>query len=187
MIIYLHGLNSSTASQKARQMLDYCAAVGVPCTAPTMPHRPAEAMRQVERLLADGGAHTVAGSSMGGYYATWLAERHPQLRAVLINPALRLADKLQSYVGQKQHNYNNGDSYLFEQAHLDEFRALQTDAISNPSRYLLLVQKGDELLDYREAVEFYQGAHSIVEEGGDHSFTGFVRHLPAIVAHAAAS
>lgn len=187
MIIYLHGFNSTAASQKARLMVAYCGREGIDCAAPTMHHRPSEAMRQVGAYLQDGGAHTIVGSSMGGYYATWLCEQHPQLRGVLINPAVKLADKLADCLGKAQQNYHGGESYLFEQTHLDEFQALEVSGITNPARYLLMVQTGDEVLDYREAVGFYSGAQHIVEEGGDHSFDGFARHLPVIAAFAAAA
>lgn len=168
-------------------MMAYCASAGIPCAAPTMHHRPSEAMRQVGMYLGDGKPHTLVGSSMGGYYATWLCEQHPPLRGVLINPAVKLADKLADFVGKPQKNYHGGEDYLFEQVHLDEFRALQTDGITNPARYLLMVQTGDEVLDYREAVAFYDGAQHVVEEGGDHSFVDFTRHLPVIAKFAAAS
>lgn len=185
MIIYLHGLNSSAGSEKARLMVEYCGKNGIACAAPTLHHRPSKAMRQIEKYLADGKPHTVVGSSMGGFYATWLCEQHRHLCGVLINPAVKLADKLSDFVGVEQKNYNGGEDYLFEQVHLDEFRALETNGISDPQRYLLMVQKGDDLLDYREAVTFYQDAVHIVEEGGNHMFVDFPRHLSTITEFAA--
>ena len=187
MLIYLHGLNSTAASTKARLLVEYCGLSGIACAAPTMHHRPSEAMRQVGVYLADGKAHTLVGSSMGGYYTTWLCEQHPHLKGVLINPAVKLAEKIRDLVGQMQKNYHGGEDYLFEQTHVDEFAALETSGITHPERYMLMVQQGDELLDYREAVDFYQGAKHIVEDGGDHSFVDFARHLPAIAAFAAAT
>lgn len=185
MIIYLHGLNSTAASGKARALVEYCGREGIPCAAPTLHHRPAEAMRQVGMYLADGKPHTLVGSSMGGYFATHLCERYPQLRAVLINPAVKLAEKIADLVGREQKNYHGGEDYVFSAAHLEEFAALETAGVSAPERYWLLVQKGDEVIDYREAVAFYDGARQTVEEGGDHSFVGFARHLPDIAAFAA--
>lgn len=187
MIIYLHGLNSTAAAEKARFTVEYFSRNGIACAAPTMHHLPSNAMRQVGMYLADGKPHTLIGSSMGGFFTTWLCEQHPHLRGVLINPAVKLADKISDFVGQRQPNYHGGEEYLFEQRHLDEFRALETKGITNPSRYLLMVQTGDELLDYREAVAFYEGAEHIVEDGGDHSFVDFSRHLPRIAAFAAAA
>ena len=186
MIVYLHGLNSSAASEKARLTVEYCSDNGIDCVAPTMHHRPAQAMAQIIPLIDDGKTHTVIGSSMGGYFVTWLCENYPALRGVLINPAVRLAELLTDYVGTQQSNYNTGDTYLFEQAHLQEFAALTVGKITAPERYLLLAQTGDEVLDYRVAEAFYAGAAQIIEDGGDHSFVDYVRHLPAIAAFAAA-
>lgn len=186
MIIYLHGLNSSAASEKARLTAEYCGENGIDCIAPTLHHRPAKAVEQIGALVADGGAHTLVGSSMGGYYATWFCEQHPHLRGVLINPAIHLADLLGDFVGKRQENYNTGEEYIFEEAHLSEFAALDVTKITRPERYLLLVQTGDELLDYRNAVQFYLGGQHVVEEGGNHMFSNYARHLPAIVAFAGA-
>lgn len=188
MIVYLHGLNSSAQSSKAQQTVAYCTARGVPCVAPTLHHRPSQARKQIEAMLAAAPAgddrHTFVGSSMGGYFATYFCEQNPQWRAVLINPAVRLADKVQSLVGQTQTNYHSDETYVFSQAHLDEFAQMAVAKITHPSRYFLLAQQGDEVLDYREAVAFYDGGRQVVEDGGDHSFVGYTRHLPAIIAFA---
>ena len=181
MIIYLHGLNSSPLSGKAVLLVAYCAAQGIDCVAPQLHHRPQRAAAQIDSLLQGGGAHLLVGSSMGGFYATWFCEKHPNVRAVLINPAVRLADKLADYVGREQRNYHTDESYLFGTAHLEEFRALTVAAVADAGKYLLLVQTGDEVLNYREATAFYAGARQVVEAGGDHSFADFAAHLPAIV------
>lgn len=181
MIVYLHGLSSSPLSSKAVLFAEYCAQQNIDCVVPQLHHRPQQAAVQIDSLLQDGDEHLLVGSSMGGFYATWFCEKYPKVRAVLINPAVRLADKITDYVGQEQHNAETGESYLFTAAHLDEFRALTTESVAAPHQYLLMVQTGDEMLDYREAVEFYAGAQQIVEEGGDHYFVDFARHLPAIM------
>lgn len=185
MIIYLHGLNSTALSSKAQELAEYCSDNNLPYAAPTLHHRPAKAAQQITELIAVAGVHTLVGSSMGGYYATWFCQQNPALRAVLVNPAVHLAEKLAGFVGEEQTNYHGGEDYLFEQAHLDELNALHVRAIDHPERYLLMVQTGDELLDYREATEFYRGARHIIEEGGDHSFVNFAAHLPTIADFAA--
>jgi len=113
---------------------------------------------------------TFVGSSLGGYYATHLAERH-EARAVLINPAVRPYDLFAGLLGPQQNLYT-GERYELTPQHIDELRALEVDTI-HPERYLLLVETGDEVLDYRSAVERYAGARQIVLEGGDHGFSRF--------------
>jgi len=187
MIIYLHGLNSSAQSEKARLTEEYCLAQGIPCAVPTLHHRPARAAAQIEALLAESGDHALIGSSMGGYFTTWFCEQNTALRGVLINPAVLLADKIADLVGKQQTNYSNNETYLFGEAHLQEFKAMEVKQISAPQRYLLLAQRGDDVLDYREAESFYHGARQVVEDGGDHSFVGYARHLPEIISFATAA
>ena len=181
MIIYLHGFNSSPLSSKAVLLSEYCAKIGAECVAPQLHHRPAMAASQIAELLQADGSHLLVGSSMGGYYATWFCENRANARAVLINPAVKLADKLADYAGKTQANYHTGEEYVFGASHLSEMRALEIARIVAPQKYFLLAQKGDEVLDYREAEQFYAGAKQVIEDGGDHSFAGFARHLPAIV------
>lgn len=182
MILYLHGFNSSPLSEKARILSAYFAERGALCAVPQLHHRPSKAIAQAEVFLNDDGHHTVAGSSMGGYYATWLCEKYPNTRAVLINPAVKLAEKLADCVDKTQTNYHNNETYLFDKEHLQEFEALEITALQAPKKYLLLAQTGDEVLDYREAADFYQGAEQIIVEGGDHSFVNFADYLPRIAA-----
>ena len=182
MIIYLHGLNSSPLSEKCVLLAEYCAKKGVDLIAPQLHHRPQRAMAQIEPLLQEEGEHLLVGSSMGGYYATWLCEHHSNARAVLINPAVRLADKIGDYVGKEQINYHNPeDKYMFGEEHLREFRELEITTITAPEKYFLLAQTGDELLDYREAEALYAGAKQVIEDGGSHSFDGFERFIPEVV------
>lgn len=181
MIIYLHGFNSSPLSSKAVLLGEYCAARDAAFVAPQLHHRPARAAAQIAELLKEDGAHLLVGSSMGGFYATAFCEKYPRLRAALINPAVRLADKLAGEVGKTQKNYHTGEEYAFTESHLAEMRALEVAQIAAPAKYFLLAQTGDEVLDYREAEKFYAGARHIIEEGGDHSFAGFARVIPEIV------
>lgn len=179
-IVYLHGFNSSPESSKAVLLVDHCAANDISCEVPTLPHMPDEAISLVQGILDEGGPHLLVGSSMGGFYATWLCENREGQSAVLINPAVRLAEKLADEVGKSQQNYHTDEEYLFTEEHARQMAALEVGAIRDPSRYTLLVQKGDELLDYAEAVRHYAGCYQIVEEGGDHNFVGFERHLARI-------
>lgn len=122
------------------------------------------------------------GSSLGGYYAAWLAERHG-VRAVLVNPAVEAPRLLEGMLGP-QTNLYTGERYELTPLHLEELRALEVAAITRPERYLLLVTTGDEVLDYRRAVEKYAGCRSIVVPGSDHGFGDFGDYLEEVLAFA---
>lgn len=184
MLIYIHGFNSSSRSGKARELQSWMAARGLAeaYACPDLSPRPREAIAQLEALIqASQGPAKLIGSSLGGHYATWLAERHG-LKAVLINPCVACHEKLAGEVGKMQKNWHDGSEYLFTETHLAELKALHVDRPTRPERYLLLVEKGDELLDWREAAAYYQGAVQHLLEGGDHGFTRFAEFIPAILA-----
>lgn len=179
MILYLHGFNSSPTSHKARTMAKYLAERGLESlfNCPALPHRPCEAIALAESLLDghDPGEVTLVGSSLGGFYATWLAEKHA-CRAILIQPAVFPHVGLESYLG-KQRNLYTDVEYELTEAHLEEWRSLCVDKV-NSERYLLLLETGDEVLDYREAVQKYEGARMVIRQGGDHMLQSFPEHLP---------
>lgn len=182
MIIYLHGFNSSPQSNKARlfgrEMTQR--GLGDRFFCPDLPHRPAEAIALVEQEFAKHTADivTFVGSSLGGFYATYLAETHGT-RAVLLNPAVTPQADLESYLGI-QRNLYSGKEYELTLAHLAEWRALAVP-VTRPERYLLIVETGDEVLDHRAAVEKYRGARQVVVEGGDHTLKSFPEHIPLIL------
>jgi hypothetical protein len=188
-IVYLHGFRSSPQSVKATQFRRFVAtlpgALRPRLYVPELQHRPALAIAGVadwiEREVGASGlpALTFVGSSLGGYYATHLAERYG-VRAALINPAVRPYDDLQPYVGTQQNLYT-GEAFEVTAAHFAELRALAVGRITRPGRYLLLVESGDEVLDYREAVAFYAGAWQYVRGGGDHAFRDFEAQIPVIL------
>jgi predicted esterase YcpF (UPF0227 family) len=186
-IVYLHGFRSSPSSVKATAFAR--AVDALPATirpqflVPALDPDPARAVADVLRLVraraADRDALTFVGSSLGGFYATHLAERLGT-RAVLVNPAIRPYDDLRPCVGV-QTNLYTGETFVVTPAHFDALAALRVPKITNPSRYFLLVQTGDEVLDYREAVAYFRGAWQHVEGGGDHGFQRFEMQIPAIL------
>ena len=180
-ILYLHGFRSSPASFKARAVAEAMAARGLQerFFCPALSHEPRQAMVQAEAILAAEGPLTLVGSSLGGYYATWLAERHG-LQAVLVNPGVLAPLTLSDYLGTQTHMYT-GEPFEFTTAHIDALRALDVPAITRPERYWLLVETGDEVLDYRAAVAHYPRARQTVLEGGDHSFTRWGDYLDPIL------
>jgi len=184
MILYLHGFNSAPASHKARALQAYLEAHGLRDRffCPALPHRPTEATAVIEAAIARcAGRPTLVGSSLGGFYATYFGERF-DLRAVLINPAIRPYLGLEAFLGTQQNLYT-GETYELTRTDLDGWRALAVEHV-DPERYLLLLETGDELLDWREAARKYEGARTVIRDGGDHTLQSFAEHLARIVAFA---
>lgn len=182
MILYLHGLNSSPESHKAQLLAARMAELGLAdrLAIPRLSHDPALAVAEAERQIAAAAEPpTLVGSSLGGFYATWLAEKHG-LKAVLVNPAVEAPRLARSLIGP-QRNYYSGEEWLLTEAHVAALDALEIAAITRLERYLLLVETGDEVLDWRRAVEKFRGARQIVVEGGDHGFASFAEHIDAIL------
>lgn len=182
MLIYLHGFNSAPASHKAQLLRSEMTILGLvhAYRCPALPPQPLAAIATIEAEItrAAGRTITLVGSSLGGFYATHVAEKH-DLRAVLLNPAVRPQTDLEAYVGP-QRNLYTGATYELTHEHVAQWRALAVERV-DARRYLLIVETGDEVLDYRLAVDKYAGAQQIVVEGGDHSLQSFPRHIPAIL------
>jgi predicted esterase YcpF (UPF0227 family) len=182
VILYLHGFTSGPQSYKAQALRArmFEKGLGDSFVCPQLPPSPAAAIALAETLLRPGT--TLVGSSLGGYYATWLAEKHG-LRAVLVNPAVIAHISLEQFVGP-QRNLYTGEEFRFTATHIAELRAIEVPVLSKPERYWLLVEAGDELLDCRLAVSRYAGSRQTVLPGGDHSFTRWADYLDEIVAFA---
>ena len=181
MLIYLHGFNSSPQSHKAQVLGRYMQERGLAglYACPALPPLASDAIAACEAVLRSAkGPVCFVGSSLGGFYATWFAETR-DARAVLINPAIDPHVGLRTYLGA-QKNLHTNEPYELTERHLKDWERLYVPRIT-PSRYLLLVETADEVLDYRRAVERYAGAEQVVIPGGDHSLQTFPRHLPAIL------
>jgi predicted esterase YcpF (UPF0227 family) len=181
MLIYIHGFNSSPASSKAQLVKSRMEGMGrgAQFAVPALPHSPAQAAALLDALATRHPGAALIGSSLGGYYATWLAEKH-DLRAVLLNPAVRPYELLSAHVGVQQNLYT-GERYEFTVRHVEELRALEVADIT-PARYLLLAATDDEVLDYRSAVARYRGCRQIVIEGGDHGLSAFADYVDTVLA-----
>ncbi|NUU02077.1 YqiA/YcfP family alpha/beta fold hydrolase [Herbaspirillum robiniae] len=181
MILYLHGFRSSPQSFKARLMGQRMGELGLQeqYACPQLPASPAGAIALAESLIEERGADiarlTVVGSSLGGFYATWLAEKYG-CRAVLLNPAVKPPRELESYVGVTT-QYHSDEPFEFKREYVDELRALMVERITRPERYFLIAATGDEVLDWREMVAHYPGARQIVIEGSDHGIAEFADYL----------
>lgn len=121
----------------------------------------------------------VIGSSLGGFYANYLAEKYG-CKAVALNPAVRAARELAPHVGMMT-AYDSDEPFDFRPEYIDELKALQVERISIPSRYFLIAAKGDELLDWKEMSEFYTGAKQLVLEGSDHGISDYPKYLPQVL------
>lgn len=182
MIVYLHGFNSTPDSRKAQTLHAYMQKHGIGdlFSCPRLPDRPEAAVAAIERELAKGRGReaTLVGSSLGGFYATYFAERR-NLRAVLIQPAVTPYVGLEAMLGPQQNLYT-GERYELTRAHLEGWRTLAVECI-DPERYLLLLETGDEVLDWREAARKYEGARTVIRDGGDHTLQSFAEHIPRIL------
>ena len=184
-IIYLHGFNSSPASIKGQQLARAVAALPLSSRPdfhlPQLSHRPAEAIGAVTELIDSQRECplTLVGSSLGGFYATYLAERFG-CKAALVNPAIRPHADLASYLGPQKNPYTC-DEYELTTRHLDELRALSVSKITRPERYFLLVETGDGLLDAHASIAYYGGAWQYASSGGDHAFSEFETQILPIL------
>ena len=188
-IVYLHGFRSSPRSVKAQAMVRHVAALPADrrpdLIVPDLGHAPAAAIARVLSLVnGHGGPLAFVGSSLGGFYATHLAERLGA-RAVLINPAIRPFEDLEPYRGT-QTNLYTGERFVVTDGHFAELRALAVPRITRPERYFLLVETGDEVLDWRLASAYYAGAWQFVRGGGDHALQCYEAQLPTILRFACA-
>jgi len=135
----------------------------------------------IEHSLSDpGGVACVMGSSLGGFWATWLVEKY-NIKAVLINPAVKLTLFNQEYINVPLKNYHTEDTYQLAESDIDEYHRLNLETISRPENYFVMLQTGDEVLDYQLAVKKYEGSKLLIEEGGDHSFINFESKIPQAI------
>lgn len=184
-VIYVHGFRSSPASGKARTLAAWLAAQHVAFACPALDIEPRRAMHTllatVDHALLQGHAVRLVGSSLGGFYVSWIMERHPQrgdMRALVVNPAIDPARDLARHVGPVQ-GWHDDRPMRFEQAYLEQLHQM-TVGITDGSRYALLAATGDELIDWHDMVARYPGAHHHVVQGSDHALTDFASHWPAL-------
>jgi uncharacterized protein len=183
-LLYLHGFNSSPQSHKAQLVSQYMSEHN--CLdlllCPQIPSVPGEARQALERLVEQTlQQHTLSyvGSSLGGYYATYLAEKYSG-SATLINPSVKPYETLKAYLGINKFYFDEGE-WDFDESHIRQLEGMKVEQITDPDRYLVLLQTGDETLDYREAEEKYKKCQCIIEQGGDHAFAGLERFIPQII------
>lgn len=180
MYLYIHGFLSSSQSAKAQQFKQWLAlrAREDEWYCPDLPADPKAAMQLLTKIITSVEQQPkLVGSSLGGFYATSLAEQF-KLKAILINPAVHPSQLLQMKIGTHK-AWHSDAQIVFTQAHIDALNHIEVDSITHPDNMLLMVEKGDETLDYCQALELYKDCHQLIFNGGNHSFSRFeqVLHL----------
>ena len=183
-LLYLHGFNSSPQSHKAQLIMQYMSENNTLdlLICPQIPSVPEEARLFLEQLVEETlENHTLsfAGSSLGGYYATYLVEKYSG-SAALINPSVKPYETLRAHLGENKFYFDEG-CWEFDESHIQQLEDMKVEKITKPERYLVLLQTGDEILDYREAELKYKNSQIIIEQGGDHSFTDLECYIAQIM------
>ena len=182
-VLYLHGFRSSPMSAKARRMAAWVQAERPDLTwwCPQLPPSPAQALREIEAGITPWprAQMAVIGSSLGGFYATAIAERHG-CPAVLLNPAVDPARDLAKHIGETT-AWHSDERFFFAPEFVDELRVVAPAAVTDRQRYFAVIAKGDEVLDWREMAARYAGCRVKLLDGGDHALTDFDTHLPDLL------
>lgn len=178
----MHGFLSSPQSVKAQQTISYCSEIGLEdaYTFPMMRNGPAQTIDELCQLIEgkDTDDIVLMGSSLGGFYATYLSQKYG-LPAVLINPAVRPFELWEKHIGEHR-NYYTDEVHTVSREHIDELQQIDVKTLEQPENFLVLVQTGDETLDYTQAVEKFTATNCIVREGGNHSYENYLAELPLI-------
>ena len=184
MILYLHGFRSSPLSMKSRLMLAAMQQAGRAheFVCPQLPASPKLAIELALKLCEgwEASTMTVIGSSLGGFYATYLAEQRG-CRAVLLNPAVKPPRDLSQYIGVTT-LYHSDEVFEFKEEYVHEIPRYTVQHITRPERYFLIAATGDEVLDWREMVAHYPGARQTIIPGSDHGISEFSEYLDQVMA-----
>ena len=182
-LLYLHGFRSSPQSIKAQKVAQRVRErhPGVTWWCPQLPPSPRQAMEEVMQGIAAWPRQSMAvvGSSLGGFYATWVAQQ-TGCPAALLNPAVHPARDLAKYIGELTSWHDPDDRFFFEPAFVDELRALEAGPLREPEKCYAVIAKGDEVLDWREMTGRYPGARIKLLEGSDHALSDFDDHIDAL-------
>ncbi|MBM7037454.1 esterase YqiA [Vibrio ulleungensis] len=184
LLLYIHGFNSSPKSMKANIMADYVNThrPDIQLLIPQIPCYPKPAIALLIQLIETHQSDYkigLVGSSLGGYLSTWLNQQYG-LKAVLVNPAVKPYELLSDYLGEQTNPYTN-EHYTLDHTHIEDLKQLDVERLNEPTDFWLLQQMGDEVLDYRQAVDKFSVSRQTVEQGGDHSFQQFERFPEKII------
>lgn len=183
-IIYLHGFQSSSRSQKAQALEHYLSSqkdLGhINSCAPDLPFSPEETRKIITKLISEKNNPVVMGSSMGGFYASW-ASQYFKCPAVLINPVAQVETIVEGLIGQTIENIYTGERHQFIEHDMDVFKEIASIQLNHPELIYCLLETGDEVLDYRMAEKKYKLCQQKIINGGDHRFQSFENCLPEIL------
>jgi len=179
MILYIHGFGSSGQAGKASLFREYFKSQNIPFIAPSLSYVPELAITTLEELIGSYDDVTLIGSSLGGYYAMYLAQKYG-LKSVLINPAMHSAKTLKRAINKQKKTLNYYDLSHFEwnESHINMLKKYEVERPT--SVCLLLLQKGDDVLNYQDALDKLPHAQLVLEEGGSHTFEGIERYFEMI-------
>lgn len=176
VILFIHGFGSCGWGEKSLHLRRW---FGLPqVLAPDLPFHPGAAVARLQDLRERYPVSCLVGSSLGGFYATWLNAAMP-LPTVLINPVVRPHELLAGFLGPQQ-RWCDGAGFEVGADYLDALVRLQRDRLSPDERYLVLLQQGDETLDYRQAAAYYRDKDVVAFPGGSHRFDHFEQQLPLV-------
>lgn len=186
LLVYLHGFRSSPNSTKAVMTGEAVKALSTSehsyeWYCPQLLASPGQSVDMVVQHIDQSKADRIViiGSSLGGFYTNYLAEKY-QCKGIVLNPAVYAARELEPHVGMMT-AYDSEEPFDFKAEYIDELRALQVGRITDPKRYFLIAAKGDELLDWKEMVAFYPGSKQLILEGSDHGIADYATYLPAVI------
>jgi predicted esterase YcpF (UPF0227 family) len=178
MIIYIHGFGSSGQGGKAKVFREYFKSINEPFIAPSLSYVPTLAIKTLEELIESYEDVQLIGSSLGGFYSIHLAQKY-DLKAVVINPSIYPYHTLENYLGYAQ-NFYDESSFEWNALHVEMLKEYESQ-VTKQENFMLLVQKGDELLDYQEALDKLPKAKVCLEDGGSHNFDHIEQHFERIL------
>ena len=173
-IIYFHGFKSSSESSKAKAFngLIKTHSRKTQIIVPDIKDNILDSYAQIEDIIkSTKGDIAFVGSSLGGYYALYFAQKN-NTKAVLINPAIPPLEGFDIYLG-KNENYDTGNKFLITKDDINFLRSLSYNKIKYPANIMILVESGDEILDYKKTISYFSGSYISIAYGGDHSFSSF--------------
>lgn len=180
-IIYLHGFQSSSRSQKAQALETFIknhnGLAHIDCCAPDLPFSPRQTLNRIQALVSEKQRPVLMGSSMGGFYAAW-ASQELACPAVLINPAVKAELLFEGLVGQTLENVYTGEKHAFIDDDLTLLKSISDAPLNHPERIYCFLETGDEVLDYRLSEKKYKLCQQKIIAGGDHCFQSFELCLP---------
>lgn len=183
-LLYLHGFRSSPLSTKSQIMAKYMQEnhPNINWWCPQLPPSPKQACELILEGTKDWAAEEMAvvGSSLGGFYANWLAQQRG-CKAALINPSTDPYSTLKDQVGQLSTWQHPESKFEFTQEYVDELRNYYVKELRNPKNVFAIIAKGDEVIDWRISVDNLKGAEILLLDGSDHALSDFTEHMPKLL------